>query len=135
MPTNIQWTDLTDNIIYAKEGSWWCQKISPGYANCYSEKLNQNTFFGLFVEEGIAPIPDHAILNRLSQLFNTLLPCLLKNWGRVPTFINSDFKPVTQREKREQNFHNIYRFENLLFLYINKNKFPSTVINSWGIQN
>ncbi|MFN6562659.1 MAG: DUF5131 family protein [Nostoc sp. ChiSLP01] len=46
MPTNIQWTDLTDNIIRAKDGGWWCQKISPGCAKCYSEKLNQNTFFG-----------------------------------------------------------------------------------------
>ncbi|MCC5638875.1 phage Gp37/Gp68 family protein [Nostoc sp. CHAB 5844] len=46
MPTNIQWTDLTDNIIRAKDGGWWCRKISPGCANCYSEKLNQNTFFG-----------------------------------------------------------------------------------------
>ncbi|MCC5640816.1 phage Gp37/Gp68 family protein [Nostoc sp. CHAB 5844] len=46
MPTNIEWTDLTDNIIRAKDGGWWCQKISPGCAKCYSEKLNQNTFFG-----------------------------------------------------------------------------------------
>lgn len=27
MPTNIEWTDLTDNIIRAKGGGWWCQKI------------------------------------------------------------------------------------------------------------
>lgn len=46
MPTNIEWTDLTDNIIRAKEGGWWCQKISEGCKNCYSEKLNQNSFFG-----------------------------------------------------------------------------------------
>ncbi|WP_193200512.1 DUF5131 family protein [Nostoc sp. MG11] len=46
MPTNIEWTDLTDNIIRAKVGGWWCQKISEGCKNCYSEKLNQNSFFG-----------------------------------------------------------------------------------------
>lgn len=46
MSTNIEWTDLTDNIIRAKEGGWWCQKISEGCKNCYSEKLNQNSFFG-----------------------------------------------------------------------------------------
>ena len=46
MPTNIEWADLTDNIIRAKGGGWWCQKISEGYKNCYSEKLNQNSFFG-----------------------------------------------------------------------------------------
>ena len=46
MPTNIEWTDLTDNIIRAKVGGWWCQKISEGCKNCYSEKLNQNSLFG-----------------------------------------------------------------------------------------
>lgn len=46
MSTNIEWTDLADNIIRAKGGGWWCQKISPGCAKCYSEKINQNTFFG-----------------------------------------------------------------------------------------
>ncbi|WP_373529033.1 DUF5131 family protein [Nostoc sp.] len=46
MPTNIEWTDLTDNIIRAKVGGWWCQKISEGCKNCYSERLNQNSFFG-----------------------------------------------------------------------------------------
>ncbi|MBE9003253.1 DUF5131 family protein, partial [Nostoc sp. LEGE 12447] len=46
MPTNIEWADLTDNIIRAKRGGWWCQKISDGCKNCYSEKLNQNSFFG-----------------------------------------------------------------------------------------
>jgi len=46
MSTNIEWTDLTDNIIRAKVGGWWCKKISEGCKNCYSEKLNQNSFFG-----------------------------------------------------------------------------------------
>ncbi|MDZ8140487.1 MAG: DUF5131 family protein [Nostoc sp. DedQUE04] len=46
MPTNIEWANLTDNIIRAKRGGWWCQKISEGCKNCYSEKLNQNSFFG-----------------------------------------------------------------------------------------
>ena len=46
MPTNIEWTDLTDNIIRVKGGGWWCQKVSEGCKNCYSEKLNQNSFFG-----------------------------------------------------------------------------------------
>ncbi|BAT56700.1 phage Gp37Gp68 family protein (plasmid) [Nostoc sp. NIES-3756] len=46
MSTNIEWTDLTDNIIRVKEGGWWCQKISEGCLHCYSEKINQNTFFG-----------------------------------------------------------------------------------------
>ncbi|MDM9580063.1 DUF5131 family protein [Nostoc sp. GT001] len=46
MPTNIEWTDQTDNIIRVKVGGWWCQKISEGCKNCYSEKLNQNSFFG-----------------------------------------------------------------------------------------
>lgn len=47
----IQWTDDTDNIItvVAEDGSAhgaWCRKISPGCAHCYSETLNQNSFFG-----------------------------------------------------------------------------------------
>ncbi len=44
--TNIEWTDVTDNIIVAKGGGWWCRKISPGCANCYAAKLNQNSFYG-----------------------------------------------------------------------------------------
>ena len=43
--TNIEWTDATDNIITVKGGGWWCRKISPGCANCYAAKLNQNSFY------------------------------------------------------------------------------------------
>lgn len=43
--SNIQWTDVTDNPVVAAEGGWWCKKISPGCANCYAEKLNNNAFF------------------------------------------------------------------------------------------
>lgn len=44
--TNIEWTDVTDNIIRVKGGGWWCRKISDGCANCYAAKLNQSPFFG-----------------------------------------------------------------------------------------
>lgn len=44
--TKIAWCDVTDNIIVAEGGGWWCRKISPGCANCYAEKLNQSKFFG-----------------------------------------------------------------------------------------
>lgn len=44
--TNIAWTDVVDNIIVAEDGGWWCRKISPGCANCYAAKLNQNAFYG-----------------------------------------------------------------------------------------
>jgi len=43
--TNIQWTDVTDNPIVVADGGWWCKKISEGCANCYAEKLNQNSFY------------------------------------------------------------------------------------------
>lgn len=43
--TAIQWTDVTDNIIVAADGGWWCRKISPGCAHCYAEKLNDSTYF------------------------------------------------------------------------------------------
>lgn len=46
MSTNIQWTDVTDNIIRVNGGGWWCRKISPGCANCYAAKLNMNAFYG-----------------------------------------------------------------------------------------
>ncbi|BAZ33730.1 hypothetical protein NIES4074_62440 (plasmid) [Cylindrospermum sp. NIES-4074] len=46
MSTNIQWPDLTDNIIRVQDGGWWCQKISEGCPKYYSKKLNQNPFFG-----------------------------------------------------------------------------------------
>ena len=42
----IEWTDVTDNIIVADGGGWWCRKISPGCANCYAAKLNTNSFYG-----------------------------------------------------------------------------------------
>jgi protein gp37 len=44
--TNIEWTDVTDNIIAVEGGGWWCRKISPGCAHCYAARLNQNSFFG-----------------------------------------------------------------------------------------
>lgn len=44
--TNIEWTDVTDNIIVAKGGGWWCRKISEGCANCYAAALNQSDYFG-----------------------------------------------------------------------------------------
>lgn len=44
--TNIEWTDVTDNILRVADGGWWCSKISPGCAHCYAEKLNGNSFFG-----------------------------------------------------------------------------------------
>jgi len=46
MSTNIEWTDVTDNIIAVEGGGWWCRKISPGCANCYAARLNQNAFYG-----------------------------------------------------------------------------------------
>lgn len=46
MSTNIQWTDVVDNIITVEGGGWWCQGTSPGCDHCYSEKINQNSFFG-----------------------------------------------------------------------------------------
>src|SRR5262245_32417058 len=44
--TGIEWTDVTDNIIRAENGGWWCRKISPGCENCYAEQINLNPFFG-----------------------------------------------------------------------------------------
>jgi len=44
--TKIAWTDVTDNIIVADGGGWWCHKISEGCANCYAASLNQVEFYG-----------------------------------------------------------------------------------------
>src|SRR5688572_19248247 len=44
--TNIEWTDVTDNIIIVEGGGWWCRKISPGCFNCYAARLNLSTYFG-----------------------------------------------------------------------------------------
>jgi len=44
--TNIEWTDVTDNVITVEGGGWWCRKISSGCINCYAAKLNQNSFYG-----------------------------------------------------------------------------------------
>lgn len=44
--TNIQWTDITDNIFKPAQGGFWCRKISPGCANCYSAAINEKRLFG-----------------------------------------------------------------------------------------
>lgn len=44
--TTISWTDVTDNIIVALGGGWWCRMISPGCAFCYAARTNQSAFFG-----------------------------------------------------------------------------------------
>src|SRR5262245_15075652 len=44
--TKIEWTDMTDNIIVAEGGGWWCRHASPGCDNCYAEAINKNSFFG-----------------------------------------------------------------------------------------
>lgn len=43
--SKIQWTDVTDNPIVVTGGGWYCQKYSPGCANCYAERINQSSFF------------------------------------------------------------------------------------------
>jgi protein gp37 len=49
--SKIQWTDITENPIHlirpdGTNGGHWCQKISPGCANCYAEAINQSNYFG-----------------------------------------------------------------------------------------
>lgn len=48
--TKIEWTDETDNVIVVrgedgKPHGWYCQKVSPGCANCYAESVNGSAFF------------------------------------------------------------------------------------------
>ena len=47
--TKIQWTDETDNVIVVrgedgKQDGWYCQKVSPGCAHCYAERMNVQRF-------------------------------------------------------------------------------------------
>jgi protein gp37 len=44
--TTIEWTEITDNIIVAIIGGWWCRMISEGCVNCYAARLNQSDYFG-----------------------------------------------------------------------------------------
>jgi protein gp37 len=44
--TLIEWTDVTDNPIRAKQGGNWCHKISPGCAHCYAARLNLSPMYG-----------------------------------------------------------------------------------------
>ncbi len=44
--TQIEWTEVTDNIIVVQGGGWWCRRISAGCDNCYAAALNKNTFYG-----------------------------------------------------------------------------------------
>lgn len=48
--SNIQWCDITANPIHliredGSHGGHWCQKVSPGCANCYAEAQNQSNYF------------------------------------------------------------------------------------------
>lgn len=48
--SNIQWTNITSNPIHliredGTHGGHWCEKISPGCANCYAETQNQSNYF------------------------------------------------------------------------------------------
>jgi protein gp37 len=38
--SDIQWTDITANPIKVKAGGNYCEKVSPGCANCYASGLN-----------------------------------------------------------------------------------------------
>jgi protein gp37 len=40
MKTKIEWTDETANPIKRADGGNYCEKISPGCANCYASTLN-----------------------------------------------------------------------------------------------
>lgn len=46
MATSIEWTDVTDNIITAQGGGWWCRKISPGCLHCYAARINNSSYYG-----------------------------------------------------------------------------------------
>ncbi|MDQ2096743.1 MAG: DUF5131 family protein [Tychonema bourrellyi B0820] len=48
--SKIEWTDITSNPIHliredGTHGGHWCEKISPGCANCYAETQNQSNYF------------------------------------------------------------------------------------------
>ncbi|MEG4396451.1 DUF5131 family protein [Microcoleus sp. BROC3] len=48
--SNIEWTGITANPIHlvkadGKHGGHWCEKISPGCANCYAEAMNLSNYF------------------------------------------------------------------------------------------
>lgn len=44
--TTIEWTDVKDNPIRAKQGGSWCRKISPGCKHCYAARLNLSPMYG-----------------------------------------------------------------------------------------
>lgn len=43
--SKIEWTDLTQNPIRVASGGHYCEKVSPGCENCYSEAMNKNPWF------------------------------------------------------------------------------------------
>lgn len=49
--TKIEWTDYTSNplVAYGPDGrrGWACEKISPGCAHCYAERINRRLGTGL----------------------------------------------------------------------------------------
>lgn len=81
--TNIEWTDYSSNPIYAvdvetgKRG-WWCTKVSPGCAHCYSAR--RNLWVGNHHDYLPANAPkvrfevDERELSRIIQLCGTVEP-------------------------------------------------------------
>jgi protein gp37 len=68
--SKIQWTDITENPIHlirpdGSHGGHWCQKISPGCANCYAEAINQSNYFGFASHLPYSgPAPDNLHFDR-----------------------------------------------------------------------
>ncbi|NES66879.1 MAG: phage Gp37/Gp68 family protein [Okeania sp. SIO2D1] len=112
--TNIQWTSYTWNPVTG------CEKVSPGCANCYAERL-ANTRLKRYYPEGFHKVTLHPerlkqplklkksreiFVNSMSDLFNRKVPdsFILIVLGVIRECPQHNFQVLTKRAERMQRF-------------------------------
>ncbi|MGK7935631.1 MAG: DUF5131 family protein [Xenococcaceae cyanobacterium] len=112
--TNIQWTSYTWNPVTG------CQKVSPGCANCYAERL-AHTRLKRYYPQGFHKVtlhperleqplklkkPREIFVNSMSDLFNQEVPdpFILKVLEVIRKCPQHNFQVLTKRAERLQRF-------------------------------
>ncbi|MGB3508015.1 MAG: phage Gp37/Gp68 family protein [Microcoleaceae cyanobacterium] len=112
--TQIQWTSYTWNPVTG------CQKVSPGCANCYAERL-ANTRLKKYYPNGFSEVklhperlelplrlrkPREIFVNSMSDLFHPEVPdwFILQSFDMIRKCPQHNFQVLTKRAERMQRF-------------------------------
>ncbi len=115
--TNIEYANVTDNIIRVVGGGYWCRKLSAGCEKCYAEKINQNPFFGGNKLEykgarGCNTDGERSIIKQAKN-YHEYLPIFVKQLGSNPyteiNVKNYEFL-VNNNDKNSNNNLNYYHY-------------------------